>query len=130
MWSSIKICIFVQKCIGSIWLWKFFFLISQFFLFISSQQDWFFFCFSLFKFVKCNNRFHNKDTPKSYIPSIINIEKKQLLIWPDKNGLVSGRLASTWSIPQILDVITIYIICLNFLGQFEMHFHPKNLKEE
>jgi 1,4-dihydroxy-2-naphthoate octaprenyltransferase len=73
---------------------KVFFSNFPIFLFISSQQDWFFFCFSLFKFVKSNNRFHNKDTPKSYIPSIINIEK-QLIIWPNKNGLVSGRLAST-----------------------------------
>ena len=69
-----------------------FFLISQFFLFISSQQDLLFFCFFLFKFVKCNNRFHNKDTPKLYILSNINIEKQLLLlIWPDKNGLVSDR---------------------------------------
>ena len=68
--------------------------------------------------------------PKLYIPSAINIWKKlpTNVIWADKKGLVSGRLAWTSSKTEMSSKIRIEILTLNFQVNLDCFFTQKTWK--
>ena len=67
-----------------------------------------------------------------YVPNTINIWKKVLTkaICAEKNGPVSGRLACTSSMTEILNKIGILILILNFQVNLEYFVTQKKLRSE